>query len=59
VGRIVIRDGLQRRTVPTSDVVGELTIRVDLSGGERTVVLPADVRVEREGSDGRTDAADR
>jgi hypothetical protein len=47
----VIADGLQRRTVPTNDVAGNLTIRVDLRGGERTVVLPADVRVERDGSD--------
>ncbi|MFB6161442.1 MAG: hypothetical protein ABEJ61_09745 [Haloferacaceae archaeon] len=38
--------------MPTTDVVGELTIRVDLSGGERTVVLPADVRVERDREDG-------
>lgn len=59
MGRVVIADGLQRRTVPATDVVGELTIRVDLSGDDRTVVLPADVRVERDGGDRRTDAADR
>lgn len=47
MGRIVITDGVTRRTVPAQGLSGE--IEIDLSGREKTVRVPESVRVEREG----------
>ena len=45
MGRIVISDGVQRRTIPVEGVFGD--IEIDLAGEEHTVVVPPGVGVER------------
>ncbi|SDM16326.1 hypothetical protein SAMN04487949_1101 [Halogranum gelatinilyticum] len=45
MGKIIIRDGTVKRTVPAKGVVGR--IEIDLSGDERTVTVPDGVRVLR------------
>lgn len=39
MGRIVIDDGVQRRSIDDDDFIGEMVVRIDLSGTERSIVF--------------------
>ena len=47
MGRIVISDGVQRRTIRIEELSGE--VEFDLAGAENTIVVPPSVQVERRG----------